>query len=205
MIKRINLVEKKAFSFTYMRLAQACLVVLLFNVSYVAVKYYSVSSLEKKLKSEQVSLSRLEAERDSLMKKPEKKKISVGQYETLLEKIEGTPKWAGLLNEVSRHLPNTVWITQFKSLSSETPVAAAEVKDKKGAKNKQKAKPVVTSGPAKYSLELSGLGTDMRNITEFTTKLSASDYFVDLVLKKSDKENYGFSFTINSEIKTGMR
>lgn len=208
MIKRINLIEKKAFTFTYLRLMQICLVVVLINISFVAFKIYNVSSLEKKLKNEKISLSKLEAKRDDLMKKPAKKKISVGHYETLLDKIENTPKWATLLNEMSRKLPNTVWITKFRSVSSAGAVSAPDAKSskkgKKKGKKKQKAAPVVT-GPTKHSLEVSGLGSDMRNITEFTTKLSQSEYFLNLVLTKSDKETYGYTFTINSEIKTGHR
>lgn len=213
MIKRINLIEKNVFQFTYLMLLQVCSLVILLNVFLNGYQVYKAGDLEEKLKKETVVLRKLEAQRDELMKKPVKKKISVGQYQDLFDRIESTPKWSLLLEDVGDKLPNTVWITKFQSSAVSKTVAKDSKasksfkqikKGKKNAKNKNDAPEAVVT-VREHSLELSGLSSDMRNISEFTSGLSSSVHFKNLTLSESVKQGFGFSFTIKSEINTNAQ
>lgn len=210
MIKRVNLVEKKALAFTYLKLVQVCLVVLLINFILVALQMFNAGRLEKKLASEQTLLGQLEAKRDELVKRPTvKTKISVGQYQEILDRIENTPRWSALIQEVTKKLPNKVWITNFKSVSTTETVAtdpdqtSKSFRDKKTTPDDDAALvPIVLQS---HKMEVEGTGSDMRNITEFASSLAKSESFKNLTLAESAKQAFGVAFTIRGEIKTHAR
>jgi len=207
-IKRVNLIEKKAFAFTYLRLVQFCLVIIIFNFALVGYQIYRAKRFDANLVQEQKILKTLEQQRDELMKKPVKKRVSVGQYQELFDAIETTPSWSKLLSDMSERLPNTVWLTNFKSVSSMSGAPQTQKKQSKSFrdKNKDKAKPETKQKIVKkHMLEVNGLGADMRNITEFTALLEQSKYFKNLTLAESSKQAFGISFTIRSEITSNAR
>ncbi len=214
MIKRINLIEKKAFSFTYLRLMQICSGVVTIIVALIAFQVFNAGRLEAGLKSAEKEIKDLEVKRDELLKQPTQTRVSVGQYQELLDHLENTPKWSRLMVELINRLPNTVWITSLKSSAGAAKVAATEEgsEDKKGKKSKSNRdkkddkKAVAEAGKPSPSLfEMAGMSSDMRNVTEFTTNLSQSRIFKNLVLTESNKENYGFTFKIKSEIDNNVR
>lgn len=203
MIKRINLIEKKVFSFTYLRLVQICLAVVLLNLAMISFKLIDVKRLEMKLKREKIQLTQLEVQKDEMMKKPEKVKISVGQYQELLDKIQGSPKWAKFFNDLSSRLPNTVWITRFTSTTGMGLVSL--VKDEKEKKKKGKTAKEENEAEAalavnRHFLELSGLSKELRTITEFTSDLAGFENMKNVTLEESNKEAFGYTFRIKSEI-----
>lgn len=211
MIKRINLIQKKAFSFTYLMLLQVCLLVVSVIVLLVVYQVYRTGSLEKTLAEEQKVLKVLEAQRDELMKKPSKTKVSVGQYQELFDQIENTPKWSKVLDDMSNRLPNTVWITNLKTDTAAG--GAVELDDKKVSKSfrdRDKGKaPQKTADadkspapyvPKKHFIDLAGMSADMKNITEFSSVLSSSELFRNITLVQSNKQSFGFEFKIRAEI-----
>ncbi|MCP5463806.1 MAG: PilN domain-containing protein [Deltaproteobacteria bacterium] len=164
--------------------------------------------LNSNLTTLKVELKKIETKRDDLMRKPTKKKISVGQYQELLDKIESAPKWSKLLNDLSRRLPNTVWITTFKTANSTSTGTTTFAKNKKSfRKDAEKEAKEKAAAPIVrvHKLELNGVSSEMKSITELTTKLSDSKYFSKLTLTKSVKEAFGYSFTILSEIDSNVR
>jgi len=208
MIKRINLIEKKAFAFTYLRLVQIFMLIIFINVALTGFQIYRAKHFETSLIEEQKSLKKLEKKKDELMKKPVKKRVSVGQYQELFDSIQNTPSWSKLLSDMSERLPNTVWLTNFKSVSSISGAAQSTSKKSKSFrdKNKDKSKPETKQRKIrKHMLEVNGLGSDMRNITEFTSMLAQSKYFRNLTLAESAKQAFGISFTIRSEIISNVR
>ena len=210
MIKRINFVEKKALSFTYLRLMQICLVIILFNSSLVAFQYFNVYRLQASFKIAQENLDTLEGIRDELMKKPTKKKVSVGEYQDLLDRLENAPSWSKLLQDISKRLPNSVWINDFKSIASTgifSDLPSLNPKSyRKGKKDKNKdaeddAKVAVASNKTVYKLEMSGVSTDVKTVSDFLSKLSHSDYLKNLILNDSQKSASGYTFKITSGLK----
>lgn len=214
MIKRINFVEKKALSFTYLKLLQICIVIILFNAMLVVFQYVNVYRLEATHKIAETNLGTLEGIRDELMKKPGKKKIDGGEFQELLDKLESSPPWSKLLEDISKRLPSAVWITDLKST-----VTGAAVSDlpslnpksyRKGKKEKDKdaeenTKAVVAANKVSYKLEMSGTSRDARTVSEFLSRLSTSDFFKNLTLNDSKKEESGYSFKISSELKANAR
>jgi Tfp pilus assembly protein PilN len=211
MIKRINFIEKKALSFTYLKLLQICLAIILFNALLVAFQYVNAYRLQASLKVAQTSLGKLEATRDELIKKPAKKKVSVGEYQDLLDKLESAPSWSKLLEDISRRLPSSVWITDLKSaisggptsdLPSLNPKSYRKGKKEKEKESEEEAKTIVAASKAIYKLEMSGTSKDARTVSEFLSKLSNSDFIKNLTLNDSKKESSGYSFKISSELKS---
>lgn len=206
MIKRINLIQKKAFSFTYQMLLQVCLAVVLINALFVGLQVYRTDSMQKEKIQLDAEVRKLESQRDELMKKPNKTKISVGQFQELFDRIENTPKWSKVLDDLSQRLPNTVWITFFKT-DTAAPAAAADSSKKisKSFRDRDKSKaappPEQTAVVQKnHFVELSGMSSDAKNITEFTTNLSRSEFFKGLTLSESGKQSFGYEFKIKAEI-----
>lgn len=212
MIKRINFIEKKALSFTYLKLLQICLAIILFNALLVAFQYVNAYRLQASLKVAEANLGKLEATRNELIKKPTKKKVSVGEYQDLLDKLESSPSWSKLLEDISRRLPSSVWITDFKSaisggptssdLPSLNPKSYRKGKKEKEKESEEKAKTIVAASKAVYKLEMSGTSKDARTVSEFLSKLSNSDFIKNLTLNDSKKESSGYSFKISSELKS---
>lgn len=205
MIKRINFIEKRAFSFTYQRLMQICAVVVVINFLFIAYTNYDAMRMDKKLKNLKTEYANFEQKKAELMKKPVKEKINVGELQGLLDRLEGAPKWSKLLSEMTESLPNAVWITNFKSAATSEGGVVADPsgskaagkkkgKDKKDKENVEQAKNTV------HQLQISGLSSDVRNITEFTKKLSNSEYFKHPTLSESNQQSFGYVFTIKSEV-----
>jgi Tfp pilus assembly protein PilN len=204
MIKRINLIEKKPFTFTYQRLLQICLCVLLLLAVMVELAVLKSQRLQKKITATQEEITRLELKKEELTKqKPVKKTVSVGAYQELFDLIQSTPHWSKIISEVGEQLPQTVWITQFQSASSLVSVAPAEP----SSKDKSSKTPAPQPQPkvAKNTLQLNGVSSDMRAITEFTTKVSRLAYLQNVVLDESVRQGYGFMFKLTGEINAHAR
>lgn len=207
MIKRINFIDKKAFSFTYQRLMQICVVVVVLNFLFIAYTNYDAMQMDKKLKNLKTEYANFEQKKAELMKKPVKEKINVGELQGLLDRLEGAPKWSKLLSEMTESLPNAVWITNFKSAATSEagvvadPSGSKAAGKKKGKDKKDKDKETVEQAKnTVHQLQISGLSSDVRNITEFTKKLSNSEYFKHPTLSESNQQSFGYVFTIKSEV-----
>lgn len=205
MIKRINFIEKKAFSFTYQKLMQICMVVVAINFLFIAYANFNALRMDKKLKDLKTEYAKLEQKKAELMKKPVKQKINVGELQGLLDRLESAPKWSILLSEMTESLPNAVWITNFKSASTSEAAVVADPKGSKAAgkkkgKDKNEKETTEQARNIVHQLQISGLSSDVRNITEFTKKLSNSEYFKHPTLSESNQQSYGYIFTIKSEV-----
>lgn len=204
MIKRINLIEKKPFTFTYQRLVQICLCTLLLLAVAVELAVFKTQRLQKKIAVEQEEIARLESKKEELTKKrPVKQTASVGEYQELFEIVQNTPHWSGIISDVGEQLPQTVWMTQFQSTSSLVTVAPVE----EPGKDKSSSKTPVVSQPkvAKNTLQINGVSSEMRSITEFTAKVSRIEYLQNIVLDESVRQGYGFMFKLTGEINAHAR
>ncbi len=201
MIKRINLIEKKPFTFTYQKLIQICLLVLLALALFVEGTVLKTKKLQKNVNALQTELAQLDTTRNELTKLPVQKTVTVGEYQEIFDVIQNTPHWSNVLADVGLQLPNTVWITQFESSSTLQSVSTPDP-NKTGPDS---VGPVITQKVAKNTLELSGVGSDMRSITEFTAKLSRVDYLKNVILSESTRQGYGFLFKMKGDIDSHVR
>ena len=201
MIKRINLVEKKALSFTYQSLVQIFLVVILINVALVGYQFMRGKWMAPKLKEEQVRLEALKADRQSLMSTPTKKKINIGEFQGLLDQLDTVPLWSKLIKEIGNNLPNSVWMTNFRSLNS-SPVVANSVAQ--GDKTNDKAGTAAAAPPAQKPetkrFEINGVSVDVKAVAEFLTRLEKSPLFSNVTLIGSQKDSAGYQFTIQGDV-----
>jgi Tfp pilus assembly protein PilN len=205
MIKRINLIEKHVFTLTYLRLVQVGVALLLIIGLFIGYQVYNAKRLDKKLITTQSEIKKLETIRDSLMKKKVKRKVSVGQYQDLLNRIENVPNWTRIISDVTEKLPNTVWLTNFKSVGGSTGFRTVDDGGKnKNKKDKGATKKKATVVKASYKLEISGLSSSMRNVTEFSSKLDQSKYMKNIKVE-SQKNNFGFSFVIIGDVNSNVR
>lgn len=208
MIKRINFIEKKAFSFTYLRLMQICIVVLALNIALVAVQVIRVKHFEKSNAQVKSKVVALQEKQKELTKQPSKKKIPVGQFQELFDRMQNIPRWAKLLESIGKNMPNSLWITTFKTVGQTTATAAKTEAPAKGFKTKDKqdkeaAK--VVNVPKINTLEMSGLSHDMKSLTYFIKNLSELDYIKNVTVTNSTKEAFGYSFTIKGEVSASAR
>ncbi|HLD43981.1 MAG TPA: PilN domain-containing protein [bacterium] len=205
MIKRINLIEKKTFALTYLRLVQIGAVMLAITACIIGFQVFNAKRLETKLEASKLVLQELEATRDKLMKTPVKKKVSVGEYQELMDRLEKTPNWSKLISDVTQKLPNTVWLTSFKSVGGLSVSAATASSPDKGnpksyrdgdAPPPAETKPQVTGS---YKLEVSGLSSAMKNVTEFVAALAQTKALSGIKVD-SQKQSFGFSFTLVGDV-----
>ncbi len=211
MIKRINLIEKQPFSFTYLRLIQIGMIFVLFTAVLVGYEIFHTKLLEGKIKNANTVIKNLEEQRDQLMKKPVKEKVSVGEYQELLYRIEHVPSWSKLVLNVTRSLPNTLWLTNFKSVGgfslSSDPASTKGKKNKsKSKKDKKNSKPETSNKTitTNYKLEISGLSSSMKHVTELSSTLTQTKHLKN-IKAESQKQSYGYSFIIIGEIDTDVK
>lgn len=201
MIKRINLIEKQVFAFTYLMLAKICLGVVLSMALFTGYQFYKVYRANKDIAAAQVKLDALKTEQKKLKAKPVKEKISIGEYQALLDRMESAPEWSRILQDISFRLPKSVWITSFKTLDASANTVAVDRRKKKKPDDKtvEKAPEIV------HRVEVSGNSSDVRNVSEFLASLSKSDFFRNLSLSDSKKEENGYSFVIKSEARSDVK
>lgn len=205
MIKRINLIEKKPFTFTYQRLMQICLCVLLLTGVLVESAVFRSQRLQKNIAALQAELLQLDTQKNELIKQPVKKTITVGEYQELFNVIQNAPRWSSVVASVSQELPPTVWITQFQSSSLLVAVEpVASNKDPKASQSSTQA-PAPVQKILKSSLEINGVSSDMRSITEFAARLSRSESMQGVVLSESVRQGYGFMFKIKGDVNYHVR
>jgi len=192
MIQRINLIEKQALSFTYERLLQICMVVVLINVLLVGFQFLRIYRLSPQIESTREELAVEETTHAELTKQPQqkrkKKTVDAGQYQILYDKLEALPKWSMLLRVVSNKLPNSVWLSNFKSLGLILP-PATDPKD---------PQPVVT--PPGMRVEITGTGSDIKAIAEFMAALEKTQEFANLVLINTQKSETSYQYTLQGEV-----
>lgn len=206
MIKRINLIEKQPFSFTYLKLLQIVSVIILVVAVFSANQYFQHYRIQKKITSEQANLTKLKAEHDSLRSQPIKKKLDIGKFQELVDKIEGAPRWSRILNEISLRMPGRLRLTTIKSLAPAD--KAVTVSKKKDADKKEddptkkdpsKKTKQATQDYSMRRMEISGLSNDERMVTEFLRQLRESEQFKNAILNESQQDSFGYSFKITSE------
>jgi Tfp pilus assembly protein PilN len=190
MIKRINLVAKKPFLITYSKILQIGLLFLLLASLIIGYQFFNAYRLEKILHDSQQALKIEENKRDEYMKKPQRKKISVGQYQELFDKINSVPHWTSLISDITQRLPNTVWLTSFKTSQGNSELAKPK---------KTKSKDDKPTHPL-WKLELTGMSTSLSPVTNFSSKLSLSEYLSNIKVD-TQEQTYGYSFVIMGNIK----
>lgn len=195
MIKRINFIQKRGFVFTYQKLFMICLGVIALNLLFSGYQMAKVYLNNASIIAKKIVVKKLEVQREQLLKKPLQSRVSIGEHQELIDKVQGSTKWSLLLSEMTQSLPNAVQITNFKSISRQIP-NVTDTKTKKKAEKKAEE----TIATFINALEISGLGREMRHITEFAINLAKSSHFKNPTLTDSAQEEYGFTFTIKSEV-----
>jgi len=203
MIQRINLVEKQSFAVTYLTLVQILVVVLFVNVALVSWKSFTLSRLKPKLEEVQAKALALKEEKKMIEKKPVVKKqatVSAGEYQNLFDALNAYPQWAVVLEEVTKNLPNAVWLT---GLTSEIRKKVPVVKDPKApesAKSQEKPLPSTLEKPESVRLTMTGLAADVDGLSVFVKNLQSSKYFTKTVVEESQKQDFGFQYTLKSDL-----
>lgn len=198
MIKRINLLEKKALSFTYQNLAQIFLVVILVMVALTGYQFLRYKLNAPKLEEEKARLESLKVDKQSLMSTPVKKKINIGEYQGLLDQLDAVPLWSKIIKEVGANLPNSVWMTNFKSTVSGGAVdAVAQIG---GQVDPKAAAPAPQQKADTKRVEIRGVGADVKSVAEFLTRLEKSPLFSNVTLVSSQKESSGYHFSIQGDV-----
>ncbi len=206
MIKRINLIEKPPFAITLQKLLQAILAVVLLNVALVAWQAYKLSKLAPELSELQNKMNVLKEEKKSLEKKPVIKKkqetVQVGEYQDLFEVLGAYPKWAGVVGEITANLPNAVWLTAVTSEITGEKAADAKQPPANGSGDQAPATTATSrlSTPAGIKLTLTGLASDVDGLSVFIKNLQTSNHFSKTVIQGSQRQSFGFEFTITSEL-----
>lgn len=199
MIKRINLIEKTPLSFTYQKLMKICLIVFLINVALVGFQFFMLKWTEPNLAEEKSRLKRFNAERETLMATPVKRKVSNKEYQELFDELDSVPLWSKFLQEIIWNLPNSVWLTNVKTLSFQSEDVAK--KGKKADKQRpEDTKDKMATDSRFKGFEFSGICVDVRAVAEFLTKLEKTTIFTNLTLKNSQKENFGYQFTVQGDV-----
>ncbi len=211
MIKRINFIEKKAFVFTYASLLKICVLILSVLILLNMWQMRSLKKLTLQKQEREMHLKEIEVERDELLKKPIRAKVSVGQYQELLNRVQAAPRISKVFVDLTQKMPNSIWITHLKvwiqaqttGTTTASPTVKPADKNKKGFKKGQDEKkdaPVAIAESYVAQFETDGMATEMRLITEFVTALGGSPFFKKLVLVDSTTDTYGYSFKIKSEM-----
>lgn len=201
MIKRINLIEKQVLAFTYLTLAKICLGVILVMSLMAGWQFFKVYRAGRTIAAAQANVDSLKAEQKKLKAKPVKARITIGEFQALLDRMESAPQWSHILQDISQRLPKAVWITAFKSVDGAK--SSADISNKKKKPNdKDKA-----DKPAElvHRLEFTGHSLDVRNISEFLANLSKSNYFRNLTLSESVKDKMDYRFVIKSEARSDAK
>jgi Tfp pilus assembly protein PilN len=202
MIKRINLIEKQVLVFTYLTLAQVFLGVLVFMSLLGGWQFLKVYRADRSLAEVQVKVDALKTEQKKLKAKPVKpvkERISIGEFQALLDLMESAPQWSKVLQDISHRLPTAVWITSFKSVESASGGGESGRKKKgKAETDKDDEKSERQPAPV-HRLEFAGHSLDVRNVSEFLASLAKSNYFKNLTLSESVKDATDYRFVIKSE------
>jgi Tfp pilus assembly protein PilN len=204
MIKRINLIEKQVFSFTYLTLAKICLGVILAMSLMAGWQFFQVYRVNKKVATAQARIDTLKADQKNLKAKPVKEHISIGEFQTLLDRMESAPQWSRILRDTSQRLPKAVWITAFKSVDA----VRADAGDKKHKREKDPADKDKAADKAPemvHRLEFTGQAVDVRNISEFLANLDKSNFLKNLTLTESEKDKTFYRFVIKSEARSDAK
>jgi len=197
MIQRINLIEKQALSFTYERLLQICFVILIFNGLIFGYQYFLLKWVAPELENKEAELSQLKTDKQNLMARPIQKRVDVGEFQALLDKMDSVPLWSKLIYELSDQLPNSIWISHFKNFlpQQDAPKSKTDSKDEKAQEEVLKPKKI-----DKLGVEINGIGSEVKNIAEFLTRLEKSPFFSDLKLTESQQKDFGYEFTIQGNV-----
>lgn len=199
MIERINLIEKQPFSFTYGRLLQICGFVMLLGVALVGWGHYQLSAIEPVVKQKKMRLQELKAEKKELEKKPKLKKrtiVKVGEYQELFDVLKAYPQWAIVLDEVTYNLPNSVWLTEVFSQNVGQKKTEPKKRKKKEADEEEEPATFALHIPDQIQLTLNGLAVDVDTLSSFVNKLEKSPYFLRTVIKESQKQAFGYQFSV---------
>lgn len=206
MIQRVNLISKKAFSVTKALLVRIFFGVIILIGGLVGYKFYQVGQLRPQILMAKQKLQKLQAEKKELEKTPVVKKqqtVEVGEYQDLFEVLNAYPKWALIVEEVTYNLPNSLWLNGVAVEIVGEKQAGATKKGKK-KKEEEEEKPAANISklkrPAAIKLVLTGLATEVDALSSFVKNLQASKYFKRTIIEDSNKENFGFQFTISSYI-----
>lgn len=204
MIQRINLIEKQVLSFTYQKLLQICAIVVLINIGMVGFQFLHVQRINRALLVAQPQLDELNSQYAELTrKKPVQrrvKKVNAGEYQSLFDALQLVPPWSKLLRVLTSNLPNSVWLTTFKSLGSNIvvpPANQAKTGDKDADKEIEDA---AALPPPATKIEISGSGTDVKAIAEFTSRLEKTQEFSNVSLVNTEKNEKGYLYTIQGEV-----
>lgn len=198
MIQRINLIEKQALAFTYERLVQICLVVVAINALLVGFQVFKVARLKPQIELANQQVTSLTQEQEDLAKQPvqqkPKKVVNVGQYQQLFNTLDSSPVWSAVLRGLVGNLPNSVWITSLKGVSS-MPLPPPK---KPGEEDKKPAQPVNLTPNTR--VEVSGSSPEVKAIAEFATKLDRSPIFRNVTLANTIKDVNGYVFVIQGDV-----
>lgn len=202
MIKRINFIGEQAFAITYMMLAMALAVIFVLNMGLGYMEGRALKNAEETLVEKNALVETLLEEKQQLDKKPvikkKKENIGVGAYQDLFELLSAYPKWAGVIDDITKNLPNAVWITGVTSAVTQKSAAPEIQPEGADEASQEPAKPSNLLGPETIKLTLTGLAVDVDGLSLFVKNMQNSEHFTRTTIQESQKESFGFQFTLES-------
>ena len=191
---------------TYMRLLQAVVMVVLLNGVMIGYNHWRGMNLLPEIELAKSKLAKLKEEHKQLEKAPILKKPAKveGQYQDLFEALESYPKWAALVTEITREMPNSVWVNGIESATLIMSQASADLDDQKTLKDETDKAKIAQANrlrkPNKVRMNISGVAADVDALSQFIKNLELSPYFDRLILSESDRQEYGFNYLLISDV-----
>lgn len=184
MIERINLIEKEPFTFTYTKIIQlVVLVILLCGVAY-GYQFGRAYFAQKEINTLRQSISTLKAENKAL-KKEAPPKIQPSSQTKLQSIFDSRTKWSIVIEDIIKPMPNTVWLTSVRQKTKTISTGGS----KKKKKNQAPAPVIIEAG-----LVLEGETSHPRHLADFAGGLTDSPLIrkASIGSVEKGKENYKF-------------
>lgn len=128
-------------------------------------------------------------------------KSKVAQRMIAVEKLDSHRSvWVRLLEDMSRNVPDFVWLTRFNEVVADAPKQGSG--NPKGGQSQQ-AQPAVAEGgiPEVRPAEIEGFAFTLNSLASFMIRMMRSDYFDEIELRKTEeldlqgKKAYNFVLT----------
>lgn len=179
MVQRINFIEKGAYALTYRNMlifaggaTLLCIFIYgLFCANYV-IQGKRLASMKRQI--QELNFQKEKALAAMQIAQTQQTSMSATPLASLFVKM---PMWSTVLSDMVSRVPKQIWFDQIKTSSDGEQIE----------KNKK--------------IEITGKSASHAAIAQYVNSLEDSEWFENTVLVNSKKENNGYSFVINSEVK----
>lgn len=195
MIERINLIEKRKFSFSYRSIIQAGVFVAMICGAVYGFQIYRGTGYQKSMTQMNSEITLLKVEREQLLKE-QPKKLTEGSHQELQNIFITTPKWAALLADIGQRLPNKVWLTGLKASSVSAGLPMTDAKPIAAPTPAVAGAPPAPPPAPKSQLVMNGVADQVGQLGDFVDSLIESPYIDTANLLNTRKEETYFTFEI---------